>query len=67
MKDALREISNGEYRNILVIDLGNRLEEWKDLVTRIDQGQQTEVVFDKWSLKDILAHFSHWAISRLIH
>jgi|GEM_PF-2492785 len=34
--------------------------ETKDLVNEFPQEKREEILFDKWSLKDVLAHFSNW-------
>ncbi len=34
----------------------------KDLVDRYPPEKREQIIFDKWSLKDVLAHLNHWMV-----
>jgi hypothetical protein len=40
-------------------------EELESLIQKFPQGKQEEVIFDKWSLKNVVSHLNHWMVHDL--
>ncbi len=34
----------------------------KDLIDQFPENKREEILFDKWSLKDVVAHLNHWMV-----
>lgn len=50
----------------LIQEFKSLYKEIKKVVDKFPQDKREEILFDKWSLKDVIAHLNHWAVHNLM-
>lgn len=61
MSKFLQKIKMTQYLNLL-LEFKTVVNEFEELLKKFPQNRHEEIIFDKWSLKNIVSHLNHWMI-----
>ncbi len=50
----------------LIQEFKNLYKDVKEVIDKFPQDKREEILFDKWSLKNVVAHLNHWCVHDLI-